>query len=84
VTVDNKICSEAETNVDSYLVPHPEDCTKFYSCQRSGQKIDWIANLNVCPESTGFDTSLKVCNYIQALPRCKLGIKDQIWESLPF
>ena len=55
---------------ERYLVPHPTDCTKFYSCQRRGWG-GWIANLLDCPVTTGFDTSLLICNYISALPRCR-------------
>merc|ERR1711974_272304 len=51
-------------------VPHPTDCTKFYSCQKLGWG-GWKANLMDCPMTTGFDTALKVCNYAASLPRCK-------------
>ena len=32
-SVDNKICSGVARKPENYLVPHPTDCTKFYSCQ---------------------------------------------------
>lgn len=67
---DNKICSEVARNPTEYLVPHPTDCTKFYSCQKLGWG-GWKANLMDCPMTTGFDTALKVCNYVASLPRCK-------------
>ena len=61
-------------NPQNYLVPHPEDCTKFYSCQSVGRRgKQWIAHLMDCPESTGFDTNLRICNFIMALPRCRDG-----------
>merc|ERR1719458_1018505 len=67
---DNKICSAVARNPTEYLVPHPTDCTKFYSCQKLGWG-GWKANLMDCPMTTGFDTALKVCNYAASLPRCK-------------
>merc|ERR1719510_416914 len=67
---DNKICAEVSRDPQRYLVPHPTDCTKFYSCQRNGWG-GWIANLMDCPTTTGFDSNLMICNYISALPRCQ-------------
>ena len=70
ISVDNKICAGVATHPQRYLVPHPTDCTKFYSCQRQGWG-GWIANPMDCPVTTGFDKSLMICNYINSLPRCK-------------
>ena len=56
-SVDNKICAGVARNPQRYLVPHPTDCTKFYSCQRNGWG-GWIANLMDCPVTTGFDRSV--------------------------
>ena len=70
VLVDNKICAGVAKHPQRYLVPHPTDCTKFYSCQRQGWG-GWIANPMDCPVTTGFDKSLMICNYINSLPRCK-------------
>jgi len=67
---DNKICAGVAKHPQRYLVPHPTDCTKFYSCQRQGWG-GWIANPMDCPVTTGFDKSLMICNYINSLPRCK-------------
>ena len=53
-SVDNKICAGVSRDPSRYLVPHPTDCTKFYSCQRNGWG-GWIANLMDCPVTTGFD-----------------------------
>ena len=72
--VDNKICAGVAKHPERYLVPHPTDCTKFYSCQRQGWG-GWIANPMDCPVTTGFDKSLMICNYINSLPRCK---KDNV------
>ena len=65
----------------NYLVPHPSDCTKFYSCQNLGWRGGWIAHLMDCPATTGFDKKLRICNYIKALPRCSKGTKYRhiIW-----
>ena len=53
-SVDNKMCAGVSREPQRYLVPHPTDCTKFYSCQRNGWG-GWIANLMDCPTTTGFD-----------------------------
>lgn len=99
-SVDYKICKHVDDNPQAYLVPHPEDCTKFYSCQNLGNYsifknknispkkyifllififfLGWrggyIAHLMDCPPTTGFDTKLRICNYIRALPRCNKGM----------
>ena len=75
-TADSEICAEVAENPQNYLVPHPEDCTKFYSCQNLGWKGGWIAHLMDCPPTTGFDVNLRICNYIKALPRCSRGSWD--------
>ena len=74
ILVDYKICKSVDENPQAYLVPHPEDCTKFYSCQNLGWRGGYIAHLMDCPPTTGFDTKLRICNYIRALPRCNKGI----------
>ena len=70
---DDEICSQVAEKPQKYLVPHPTDCTKFYSCQNLGWRGGWIAHLMDCPATTGFDTKLRICNYIKALPRCSKG-----------
>ena len=69
-SVDYKICKGVDDDPQAYLVPHPDDCTKFYSCQNLGWRGGYIAHLMDCPPTTGFDTNLRICNYIRALPRC--------------
>ena len=69
-SADDEICSQVAERPQNYLVPHPKDCTKFYSCQNLGWRGGWIAHLMDCPATTGFDTKLRICNYIKALPRC--------------
>ena len=73
IAADNGICAEVAENPANYLVPHPGDCTKFYSCQSQGVGRGWIANLMDCPPTTGFDTQLRICNFIRSLPRCGGG-----------
>ena len=68
VTVDNKICSGVARDPQRYLVPHPTDCTKFYSCRRRGWG-GWLATPMDCPITTGFDKELMICNYAKSLPR---------------
>ena len=74
---DDGICAEVAENPQNYLVPHPADCTKFYSCQSLGRGRGWIAHLMDCPPTTGFDTRLRICNFIRALPRCRRGRKTK-------
>jgi len=74
---DNKICAGVAKHPERYLVPHPTDCTKFYSCQRQGWG-GWIANPMDCPVTTGFDKSLMICNYINSLARCKEDILGSV------
>ena len=62
-----------DDNPHAYLLPHPEDCTKFYSCQKLGRKGGYIAHLMDCPPTTGFDTKLRICNNVRALPHCNKG-----------
>ena len=69
-SADNEICASVAENPQNYLVPHPTDCTKFFSCQSLGHNRGWIAHLMDCPATTGFDTKLRICNYIKSLPRC--------------
>ena len=59
IAADNGICAEVAENPANYLVPHPGDCTKFYSCQSLGVGRGWRANLMDCPPTTGFDTQLR-------------------------
>eukprot|EP00094_Tigriopus_californicus_P008215 TCALIF_07911-PA protein Name:"Similar to Nid2 Nidogen-2 (Rattus norvegicus)" AED:0.21 eAED:0.21 QI:0/1/0.77/1/0.87/1/9/315/2645 len=70
---DYEICADVAEHPQNYLVPHPEDCTKFYSCQSLGIGKGWIAHLMDCPETTGFDDQLRICNFIRVLPRCQKG-----------
>ena len=77
---DNAICAEVAENPQNSLVPHPDDCTKFYSCQTLGVGRGWIAHLMSCPETTGFDTALRICNFIRMLPRCQAGKMDPFYD----
>jgi len=79
---DYKICKDVDLNPHAYLVPHPEDCTKFYSCQNLGWKGGYIAHLMDCPPTTGFDTKLRICNYIRALPRCNKEKERKLFKEV--
>merc|ERR1711981_1171211 len=79
---DNEICAQVAEKPQSYLVPHPTDCTKFYSCQNLGWRGGWIAHLMDCPATTGFDTKLRICNYIKALPRCSKKQSRTLYREL--
>merc|ERR1712223_716287 len=79
---DYQICKHVDDNPQEYLVPHPEDCTKFYSCQNLGWRGGYIAHLMDCPPTTGFDTKLRICNYIRALPRCNKEQERKLFEEV--
>jgi len=76
--IGKSLCSEASSGGEipqtgSILVPHPTDCSKFFSCQpikNSNGSFSWIAHEQSCPATTGFDTNLQICNFIENLPRC--------------
>ena len=57
---------------ERYLVAHPMDCGRYYSCQADGEG-GWIAHLMDCPHTTGFDTELGICNHVSLVPRCQTG-----------
>ena len=76
-TFDGKqLCKEAYMSSSdlqrSLLVPHPTNCSKFFNCQpiTFNDSLDWIAHEQHCPPSTGFDSALQICNFIENLPRC--------------
>jgi len=79
---DYKICKGVDDDPQAYLVPHPEDCTKFYSCQNLGWRGGYIAHLMDCPPTTGFDTKLRICNYIRALPRCNKEQERKLFREV--
>merc|ERR1712013_221148 len=72
----NTICKDVNFNSEGYLVKDPEDCTKFYSCQRgfngayktvvNSEKWEWLAYHMECPVGTVFDGE-----------RCQIGFVCQ-------
>merc|ERR1712012_1145433 len=66
-TFDNKICSRTAHHTDEYLVRDPEDCRRFYSCQRTLGTSNslgtlgtldtpgWVARHMSCAPGTHFD-----------------------------
>ena len=64
------VCSLAAKNPQNYILPHP-DCTKFYVCQFLGgtrfSPGTWKAHVFDCPETTGFDEKIRVCNHLYNL-----------------
>ena len=72
---DDDICSHVAKYPQNYLVPHPTDCTKYYSCQKLGWGTNkkWIAYLMPCPQTTGFDPGLSICKPMKTLSRCSGG-----------
>ena len=51
----------------------------FRQCLWQGWRGGWIAHLMDCPATTGFDTKLRICNYIKALPRCSRSKCDTFY-----
>ena len=74
-TADNEICKGMDGH--SYLVPHPSECGMFYSCQKLINGNGYLAHLMQCPETTHFDETLQICNFIRALPHCSNNGKFQ-------
>lgn len=63
-----------------FLVPHPDDCTKFFSCQFLGRPGKYKAHMFNCPVTTGFSDNLMICNF--ATPACrKARMLDQRQEG---
>ena len=62
-----ELCSGASSD----LVPHPQDCSKYISCQPGGGK--WILNIRDCSPGTVFDTLNNQCNFRANVPRCQTG-----------
>merc|ERR1712012_435854 len=69
-TFDNKICSRTAYHTNEYLVRDPEDCRRFYSCQRTLGTLGtlgtlstlgtlgrtgWVARHMSCAPGTHFD-----------------------------
>jgi len=79
---DYQICKGVDDDPQAYLVAHPSDCTKFYSCQNLGWRGGYIAHLMDCPPTTGFDTKLRICNYIRALPRCNKEQERKLFREV--
>jgi len=79
---DYQICKGVDDDPQAYLVAHPTDCTKFYSCQNLGWRGGYIAHLMDCPPTTGFDTKLRICNYIRALPRCNKEQERKLFKEV--
>ena len=46
--------------------------SRFLSCQKADE-THWIGNEMKCPEGTGFDPSLRSCNYLAYIKRCRTG-----------
>ena len=81
-SADDGICSSVAEKPQNYLIPHPTDCKKYYSCRHRGWRGGWIAEIMNCPTTTGFDTRLGICNYIKALPRCIKG--ESAWFQIQY
>ena len=72
---DDLICGIVAMDPNNYILPHPEDCTKFFMCQYLGKSLrwkgSWKAHLMQCPPLTGFEERHRICNWITNLPRCQ-------------
>jgi len=63
-------CSSA-AEVADYLVADPNNCKKFFSCQRLGPGRGWEATHMDCGLGTAFDPESKICNFIDLVKACK-------------
>merc|ERR1712150_28396 len=86
---NGNICAMVANYPNTYTVPHPSDCTKFYMCQELpcnsfGRKC-WKAHLMQCPQNTGFDTNTNACNWMRKLPsKCSKEMQKKLskyWNS---
>jgi len=63
-------CSSA-AEVADYLVPDPNNCKKYFSCQRLGPGRGWEAIHMDCGTGTAFDPESKICNLVDEVQACK-------------
>jgi len=85
----NTICKDVNFNSEGYLVKDPNDCTKFYSCQRTfngaykttvnSEEWVWLAYHMVCPLGTVFDGERCQVGFI--CPQTKENLERQIQEE---
>ena len=66
------LCSAAALQ-SSDLAAHPEDCTKFISCQRGAGGEGWLTTVRECSPGLVWDTDTNQCNYRQKVARCQTG-----------
>ena len=52
---------------------HPEDCSKFISCQRGAGGEGWLTTVRECSPGLVWDTDTNQCNYRQKVARCQTG-----------
>merc|ERR1712212_801341 len=64
------VCSSA-AEVADYLVPDPNNCKKYFSCQRLGSGRGWEAIHMDCGLGTAFDPESKICNFLDKVQACK-------------
>merc|ERR1712212_1457407 len=64
------VCSSA-AEVADYLVPDPNNCKKYFSCQRLGSGRGWEAIHMDCGLGTAFDPESKICNLVDEVQACK-------------
>ena len=67
-----ELCSAAAKS-SSDMAAHPDDCTKFISCQAGPGDQDWLATVMECSHGLVWDTEINQCNYRQNVPRCQPG-----------
>ena len=60
----------------------PKNVSFFESFYFLGWRGGYIAHLMDCPPTTGFDTKLRICNYIRALPRCNKGMQKKLEKKI--
>merc|ERR1712212_96724 len=63
------VCSSATEG--SPNVPDPNNCKKYFSCQRLDPGNGWEATHMDCGLGTAFDPESKICNFIDEVQACK-------------
>merc|ERR1712212_1026673 len=63
------VCSSATEG--SPNVPDPNNCKKYFSCQRLDPGNGWEATHMDCGQGTAFDPESKICNFVDEVQACK-------------
>ena len=57
-------------------VPHPTDCTKYYTCE------DGVRQLHPCPEGKAYDPATGACHLELSNDVCKVGLTPECEDTI--